>query len=198
MQARRYLFLKALKGKDENDKRLSFIFIKRMNKQASIVYIMGVSGSGKSTIGRQLSAITGMPFFDGDDFHPPANKEKMKAGQPLNDDDRKDWLTRMNELAKEQSQQKGAIIACSALKEKYRKVLAEDIESHVKWVLLQGDFALIQKRMEARKGHYMPASLLQSQFDTLEQPGNAIVINIDNDPEEMVADILSQLKLAAQ
>jgi len=166
-----------------------------MKKQPSIVYIMGVSGSGKTTIGHKLSAATGMPFFDGDDFHPPANKEKMKAGQPLNDDDRKDWLIRMNELAKEQSQQKGAIIACSALKEKYRKVLSDKIESQVKWVLLHGDFSLIQKRLEARKGHYMPASLLQSQFDTLEEPGDAIVIEIENDPEEIVADILRQIDL---
>lgn len=169
-----------------------------MKKQPSIVYIMGVSGSGKTTIGKKLSAATGLPFFDGDDFHPPANKEKMKAGHPLNDDDRKDWLIRMNELAKEQSQQKGAIIACSALKEKYRKILANQIKSPVYWVLLQGNFRLIQKRMEARKDHYMPPSLLQSQFDTLEAPANAIMIDIENDPEEIVADIFRQINFAIQ
>ncbi len=169
-----------------------------MKKQSSIVYIMGVSGSGKTTIGQKLSAATGIPFFDGDDFHPPANKEKMKAGHPLNDNDRKDWLICMNELAKEQSQQKGAIIACSALKEKYRKILSDKIQSPVHWVLLQGDFGLIQKRMEARKDHYMPPSLLQSQFDTLEAPANAIMIDIENDPEEIVADILRQINLATQ
>lgn len=169
-----------------------------MKRQPAIVYIMGVSGSGKTTIGQKLSGASGIPFFDADDFHPPANKEKMKAGHPLNDDDRKDWLVRINELAKDQSQQKGAIIACSALKEKYRYVLSEKIETPVHWVLLQGDFGLIQKRMEARKGHYMPPSLLQSQFETLEPPANAIVVNIENDPEEIVADILRQIKLTTR
>ena len=169
-----------------------------MKRQPSIVYIMGVSGSGKTTIGQRLSAATGIPFFDADDFHPPPNKEKMKAGQPLNDDDRKEWLIRINELAKNQSQQKGAIIACSALKEKYRKVLSERIGSPVHWVLLQGDFRLIQKRMESRKDHFMPPTLLQSQFDTLEAPANAIIIDIKDDPEEIVADILRQIKLTAE
>jgi carbohydrate kinase (thermoresistant glucokinase family) len=162
-----------------------------------IVYIMGVSGSGKTTIGHKLSMATGIPFFDSDDFHPPANKEKMKAGQPLNDNDRKDWLTNINDLAKEHSQKSGAIIACSALKEKYRIVLSEGIKVPVHWILLQGGFGLIQERMKARKDHFMPASLLQSQFDTLETPGNAIVMDIKNNPEEIVADILRKLKLIA-
>ncbi len=169
-----------------------------MYKQPPIIFIMGVSGSGKTTIGRRLSAATGLPFFDGDDYHPPANKEKMRAGQPLTDEDRKDWLTRMNELAKENSVQKGAIIACSALKEKYRNVLAEKINGPVYWVLLQGGYGLIQERMKARKDHFMPPSLLQSQFDTLEAPVNAIVIDIENSPEKIVADILHQVNLSAE
>src|SRR5688500_6248041 len=111
-----------------------------MKAELSVVYIMGVSGSGKSTIGHKLSVATGIPFFDADDFHPPENKEKMKAGQPLNDNDRKVWLKRINELAKEHSQKKGAIIACSALKEKYRIVLSGGIKSTVHWILLQGNF----------------------------------------------------------
>lgn len=167
-----------------------------MKRQPSIVYVMGVSGSGKTTIAHKLSAATGIPFFDGDDFHPPANKEKMKAGQPLNDTDRKDWLLALNELARSQSQQNGAIIACSALKEKYRKILSEKIEAPVYWVLLQGSFELIQQRMESRKDHFMPPALLQSQFDTLEAPADATVVDIKNDPEEIVADILRQIKLA--
>ena len=159
----------------------------------SIVYIMGVAGSGKSTIAQKLSVNTGIPFFDGDDFHPPANKEKMKAGHALNDDDRKGWLTRMNELAKEQSHKTGAIIACSALKEKYRVILSEGIKIPVYWILLQGSFEMIQERMKARKEHFMPASLLQSQFDTLETPDDAIVMDIKNSPEEIVADILRKI-----
>ena len=161
----------------------------------SIVYIMGVAGSGKSTIAKKLSVDAGIPFFDADDFHPSANKEKMRAGQPLNDDDRKDWLTRINDLAKEQSQKAGAIIACSALKEKYRIALSEGIEIPVYWILLQGSFELIQERMKARKEHFMPASLLQSQFDTLETPADAIVMDIKNTPEDIVADILGKIKL---
>ena len=119
----------------------------------------------------------------------------MKAGQPLNDEDRKEWLITLNKLAKSQSQQKGAIIACSALKEKYRRVLSEKIDVPVYWVLLQGNFELIQQRMESRKGHFMPPALLQSQFDALEAPADAIVVDIKGDPEVIVADILRQLKL---
>lgn len=166
-----------------------------MKTVPSIVYIMGVAGSGKTTIGQKLSEATEVPFFDADDFHPPANKEKMKAGHPLNDNDRKDWLATINELAIENSLKKGAFIACSALKEKYRIILAKNIKTPVYWVLLQGDFTLIKERMKTRKDHFMPASLLQSQFDTLETPANAIVIDIKNDPAEIVADILRQIKL---
>src|SRR5688572_29482689 len=140
-----------------------------------VIFIMGVSGSGKTTIGLQLSEVTGIPFFDADDFHPAANKEKMKSGHPLTDEDRKDWLERINELAREQSMSSGAIIACSALKEKYRETLADGINVPVHWVFLQGSFELVQERLKARKDHFMPASLLQSQFETLEPPHHAIV-----------------------
>ena len=160
-----------------------------------IIYIMGVAGSGKSTTGIKLSEATAIPFFDADDFHPPANKEKMQAGNPLNDADRQDWLIKINELAKENSQKSGAIIACSALKEKYRKQLSEGITSPVYWILLQGSFGLIQERMKARKDHFMPAGLLQSQFETLETPGYAINIDIKKDPDEIVAAILGQVRL---
>ena len=156
---------------------------------------MGVSGSGKTTIGQKLTAATGIPFFDGDDFHPPANKEKMKAGHPLNDNDRKEWLQSINRLAREQSTKKGAIIACSALKEKYRTVLSSGIVSPVYWVLLHGSFELIHERMKLRKEHFMPPDLLQSQFDTLELPANAILADIKNPPGEIVADILRRLTL---
>lgn len=166
-----------------------------MKQVPSIVFLMGVSGSGKTTIGVKLSAKTGIPFFDGDDFHPAANKEKMKAGQPLTDDDRKDWLTKINELAKNQSNIKGAIIACSALKEKYREDLSAGIKTPVYWILLQGNFELIQKRMESRKGHFMPPSLLQSQFNTLETPANALVVDVKKNPGEIVDDIIGHLNL---
>lgn len=160
---------------------------------ASIVYIMGVSGSGKTTIGQELSSRTGIPFFDADDFHPAANKEKMKAGQPLTDDDRQGWLWRLNELAQQQAGENGAVIACSALKEKYRKILSDNIAVPVHWVYLQGDYALISERMKNRKDHYMPASLLRSQFETLEPPADAIVINIENKPADIVSTIMLRL-----
>lgn len=154
---------------------------------------MGVAGSGKTTIGSKLSVATGIPFFDADDFHPVANKEKMKAGEPLNDEDRIDWLVSINTLAKEQSLKSGAIIGCSALKEKYRVILSEGIKVSLHWILLQGGFGLIQERMQARKDHFMPASLLQSQFDTLEKPSNALIIDINNSPEQILSDILKEL-----
>lgn len=161
--------------------------------QSSIFFIMGVSGSGKTTIGQLLSERTGIPFFDADDYHPESNKKKMQEGQPLTDEDRQGWLVRLNKLAIEESNNKGAIIACSALKERYREILSKDITVPIHWVLLQGSFELIKERIEKRKGHYMPASLLQSQFDILEAPHNAIVVDIAKDPSAIVDDILRRI-----
>ncbi len=154
---------------------------------------MGVSGSGKTTIGKKLSEKINMPFFDGDDFHPIANKEKMRSGIPLTDEDREGWLIRLNEKAKEESKKNGAIIACSALKEKYRTILSGGISVPVYWVFLQGSFDLIKKRMQERKGHFMPPSLLASQFDALEIPENAITVDISKSPGEIVESIFSEV-----
>ncbi|MBL7745543.1 MAG: gluconokinase [Chitinophagaceae bacterium] len=162
---------------------------------APVIYIMGVSGSGKSTVGKKLSAATGIPFFDGDDFHSQANKEKMKAGHALNDEDRKDWLLCLNQLAKGEILKKGAIIACSALKERYRDLLSEGIDKDAHWIFLQGDYHLISDRMKERRDHYMPVSLLQSQFETLEAPANAIIIDISQTPEEIAQAIIKKLSL---
>lgn len=159
-----------------------------------IIYIMGVSGSGKTTIGKNLSAKINIPFFDGDDFHSAANKEKMHAGIPLTDDDREDWLKRLNELAKEHAKKIGAVIGCSALKDKYRTILSEGISVPLFWIFLQGSYDLIKKRMEERKGHFMPAELLRSQFDTLEVPKDAIVIDISKSPDEIVDAIIHAIK----
>ena len=163
-----------------------------------VIYIMGVSGSGKTTIGQKLAATTGIPFFDADDWHPPANKEKMRSGQPLSDEDRKEWLIRLNELARKQSLVKGAIIACSALKEKYRVVLAHGIKGKVFWVLLQGSFELIHERMSVRKDHFMPPGLLRSQFDILEVPEQAIIVDIGQEPEQIVNNIIKETGLYKQ
>ncbi|HET9430384.1 MAG TPA: gluconokinase [Chitinophagaceae bacterium] len=159
-----------------------------------IIFLIGVSGSGKTTVGRELSKRTGLPFFDGDDFHSLRNKEKMEAGNPLTDEDRSDWLLRLNSLARHQSGQAGAIIACSALKEKYRKILSKGIVPPVHWIWLQGSFELFFERMRNRKEHFMPASLLQSQFDSWEEPSSALVINM-GETSDPVAFIMKELML---
>jgi gluconokinase len=161
--------------------------------KARIIYIMGVSGSGKTTIGEKLAARLGFPFFDGDDFHSPSNKKKMNLGIPLTDEDRKDWLLQMNRAAREHAKQ-GAVLACSALKEKYRTILSSGITIPLHWVLLQGSFEVIKKRMDERKDHFMPASLLSSQFDALEIPANCITNDISNNPDEIVEMIISRIE----
>ena len=153
---------------------------------------MGVSGSGKSTIGQGLANALGLPFADGDDFHPPANVRKMKLGRPLNDEDRLGWLAAIAAFAKQQQAAKGAVIACSALKQKYREQLAQGI-SGVQWVYLKGDFELIRQRMQQRSNHFMPTALLQSQFDILEAPVGAITVAISQPPEQIIADVARQL-----
>lgn len=160
--------------------------------QPRIIYIMGVSGSGKTTIGKLLAEKIGLPFFDADDYHIAANKEKMKNGTPLTDDDRAEWLKTINQLAKEQVKLKGAIIACSALKERYRTVLSGGVDAV--WVYLKGSYELICSRMQQRKHHYMPASLLKSQFEILELPKKAITINISKEPQDIIQEIVEGLK----
>lgn len=155
-----------------------------------IIYIMGVSGSGKTTIGKLLSQKTGISFFDADDFHPQANIEKMKAGQALNDEDRVVWLEQLHDLAKLQAKGNGAIIACSALKEKYRIVLGDGITKPV-WIFLEGNYETISERMKNRPSHFMPASLLQSQLESLEIPLNALRISVENSPAAIV-EIISK------
>ena len=157
-----------------------------------VIYIMGVAGSGKTTIGKLLSAKTGLPFFDADDFHPVANKAKMKAAQPLTDEDRQEWLAMLNKVAAEQSGLEGAIIACSSLKEKYRVILSSGI-ARPNWVFLQGNYRLIRERMENRDGHFMPEQLLQSQFDSLEIPASAFTVDIENEPVVIINSIVQYL-----
>lgn len=163
-----------------------------------VIFIMGVSGSGKTTIGSRLSEQMGIPFFDGDDFHSTNNREKMKSGQPLTDDDRWEWLEAINKMAIKQSQEKGAIIACSALKEKYRQRLMRDIPSPVQWVCLAGEYNTVLERIQSRKDHFMPASLLQSQFEILEVPVDAIRPDISKSPEEIVNFLLAEPRLIHQ
>lgn len=149
---------------------------------------MGVSGSGKSTIGKLLSESLHIPFFDGDDFHPMANVEKMKSGQPLNDDDRKPWLETLADLIRNK---KELILACSALKKSYRDILSEGNE--ITYVHLKGSAQQIAERMSKRKSHFMPTQLLKSQFSTLEIPENAIAVDISMSPKEIVSSVLERI-----
>lgn len=158
-----------------------------------IYYVMGVSGSGKTTIGEMLAKKLGLPFFDADGFHPPENIQKMSLGKPLNDTDRSGWLQAIHEKAAEiLNKNESAVITCSALKERYRSAISDGIENSVKWVMLNGTYGLIKKRMEERS-HFMPSALLKSQFETLEKPAYGLHISIENSPEEIVAKIISTL-----
>jgi len=155
-----------------------------------IVLVMGVSGSGKNTVGEPLAQRLGWKFIDGDDYHPPENVKKMAAGVALQDEDRWPWLDRLNGILR---QEKDAVVACSALKEVYRRRLLAGI-ADCAIVYLRGGFELIRSRVAARKHRYMPASLLQSQFDTLEPPRDAIDVDVSADVETSLQTILAALK----
>lgn len=153
--------------------------------------VMGVSGCGKTTIGSLLARRLGWDFYDADDFHPAANVAKMAAGIPLNDDDRAPWLQTLHDLIVQSlAEHRSGVLACSALKERYRQTLLAG-SSNVQVVYLKGDFALIQSRMAARAGHYMKPEMLQSQFAALEEPVNALVVDIGLSAEVIVENILT-------
>lgn len=163
------------------------------NMQGGRIYIvMGVSGCGKSTIAPLLAEELSLPFFDGDDFHPPSNVAKMSARIPLTDDDRHEWLLALNRLAREH-QEEGAVIVCSALKKSHRQKLSEGLEEKMVWVFLKGTYELILSRLKSRRGHFMPPSLLTSQFQTLEIPETAVTVSIEQEPHMIVGEILKQL-----
>ncbi|HLF65292.1 MAG TPA: NADP-dependent phosphogluconate dehydrogenase [Saprospiraceae bacterium] len=158
-----------------------------------LIILMGVSGSGKTTIGKMLADALHLPFFDGDTYHPVENVAKMRAGIPLDDTDRYGWLQKLHTLATDLLKQNGGVIACSALKESYRNLLMEGMSHQVKWILLEGEYDLIKSRMQARSEHYMPADLLVSQFATLESPEYAVRVSIDQSPEVIVEHIMGIL-----
>ena len=154
--------------------------------------VMGVSGSGKTTIGKLLAEKLNLPFHDADDFHPPSNVEKMSSGQPLNDEDRKPWLISLANHIRDWNRDKGGVLACSALKQSYRYLLMSK-SSDVQFIYLKGSKHLILQRMKSRSNHYMPPELLDSQFDALEEPANAVVVSIDQPPKEIVNQILKSM-----
>jgi len=161
-----------------------------------IVILMGVSGSGKTTVGQRLAEQLHWRLLDADDFHPPANIEKMSRGIPLEDSDRWPWLDRLNEMIRTaETRGEDVLLACSALKTRYRDRLAQGCKD-VRWVYLKGDFDLIESRLMARKGHYMKAGLLKSQFAALEEPEGALVMGIEDAPERIAARLVVALNLA--
>ncbi len=160
--------------------------------------VMGVSGSGKTTIADRLAERLGWTFEDGDRFHPASNVAKMSAGQPLTDEDRRPWLQAIaDEIDRLCKAGKHAVIACSALKRAYRDILVHG-RSDVRIIYLNGTQQLIAGRLALRKGHFMPPGLLTSQFKTLQPPGgdeNPVTVSIDAPVETIVEDIVTQLKL---
>jgi gluconokinase len=162
--------------------------------------VMGVSGSGKTTIADRLAARLDWRFEDGDGFHPPGNVAKMSAGQPLTDDDRRPWLQAIaDEIDRVSREGERLVVACSALKRSYRDILSHG-RKDVRFVFLDGSYELIASRLAARKGHFMPPGLLASQFKTLEPPDTSehpVTVSIDAPVETIVDDIIHQLKLAA-
>ena len=159
-----------------------------------IVILMGVSGSGKTTIGQILSEKLGWPLLDADEFHSAASIEKMSCGIALQDADRWPWLERMNAALRErEARAESVLLACSALKRVYRDRLANGL-AQLRWVYLKGGFELIRQRLEARKGHYMKTGLLESQFAALEEPEDALTVEIDDTPSLIADSILCGLQ----
>jgi gluconokinase len=166
----------------------------------ALVVVMGVSGCGKSTVGRALAERLGLRFIEGDEWHPPRNVALMAAGTPLTDDDRRDWLQALADLlAAAAASGRGLVLSCSALKRRYRDQLRADAPG-LRFVHLHGAPELLAARMATRPGHYMPPSLLPSQLETLEPPAadeDPVTLDIAQPPEVLVAAALSQLEATA-
>jgi gluconokinase len=165
------------------------------NESFCVIYIvMGVSGCGKSTVGKMLGEKLSLPFYDADDYHFPENIEKMENGIPLTDADRKPWLTLLaNHIAQWESEG-GAVLACSALKKNYRDILRSTTDGVAQFIYLKGDKALLTKRLKNRGDHFMPESLLQSQLNSLEPPKQAITVLLENALDDIISHILKAIK----
>ena len=161
-----------------------------------IVIVFGVSGAGKTTVGKLLARKLGWHFLEADDFHPAANVEKMRGGHPLTDEDRWPWLKRLREqIERSLAARENAVLACSALKRKYRDCLR--VNSDVRFVFLRGDYALIEKQLRGRRGHFMNPDLLRSQFADLEEPErdeNTLTVELGRTPQEVVEEIKTKLR----
>ena len=162
-----------------------------------IVIIFGVAGAGKTTVGKLLARELGWRFIEADDFHPSGNIKKIRSGHPLTDKDRWPWLERVRQqIERSLSAGENAVLACSALRRTYRDRL--HVSNEIKFVFLRGDHALVEKQLRSRRGHFMNANLLQSQFDDLEEPQsdeNALTIQLGPTPQEIVEEIKTKLNL---
>ena len=155
-----------------------------------VIVLMGVSGTGKTTVGKLLAEQLGWTFIEADDYHPAANVEKMQGGTPLNDEDRRPWLAALRKRVEAACKSgENAVLACSALKHSYQDYLEGHDPDCVEFVYLYGSEDLIRKRLAARKGHFMNPALLQSQFDTLEPPAKAVRVDVTPPPEVIVTEI---------
>ena len=158
-----------------------------------IVIVMGVSGVGKTTVGLLLAKALDAEFAEGDSYHPKANVEKMRCGIPLDDEDRRPWLETLSaEIGRWLAEERTVVLACSALKEAYRDILAAGRQD-VHFVHLEGEEPLLRSRLAQRRGHYMPPGLLSSQLATLESPKNAITIDVSCTPEAIIEQIRAAL-----
>ena len=164
-----------------------------MSKTAPLIIVMGVSSSGKSTVGRLLAQKLNIPFADADDYHPEINLKKMETGSALNDKDRYPWLLRLNDVLRN-SENNGLVMACSSLKEAYRDIMRRELSNEIIWVYLDGTYDEILERMKKRKEHFMPSALLKSQFETMEEPAYALKVHIADPPEVIVEKIIQQIK----
>ena len=159
-----------------------------------IVIFMGVSGSGKTFWGEKVARILNYEFIDADSFHTPAHIEKMRQGVPLSDDDREPWLKTLNKLLLDKKTQKeeNIILACSMLKSEYRETILSNVDATI--IYLKGSFDFILTQLKQRPHHFFPPSLLQSQFDILEVPKKACIINIEQEEQKILDDIVKDLK----
>lgn len=159
-----------------------------------IYIVMGVSGCGKSTIGKLLGEKLSLPFYDADDYHFPENIKKMRDGISLTDEDRKPWLRLLADKIKLWEASGGAVLACSSLKQIYRNLLSSTTTGVVKFIYLKGDKAVLHSRLTNRESHFMPESLLDSQLQALEPPVEAITVLIENSLDVMISKILQEVE----